>query len=92
MAPRLAHANQALFVAAVSSYAQRAKVLQAIRNASAHVNIETMGLVLTFRSQYVSFPIAHPVQALYWHDPNVQDFLFAAVLDELVELALTAIS
>lgn len=90
--PRLGSSNQSQLLAAISAASQSAKSLQFIRNAAAHNNPETMADVLAIRSQYVVFPITHPVHALYWTNPSSGDFLAPAALDDLVECALDAIS
>lgn len=90
--PRLGSANSPQLVAAASSASQSAKALQYIRNAAAHTNPQTMAEVLAIRSRYVMFPVSHPVQALYWTEPSVSDFLITASLDDLVDCALSAIS
>lgn len=90
--PRLGPANQGQLLAAFSSGSDSAKALQRIRNASAHFNQETMSSVQGMRSQFVTFPITHPIQALYWVNPNSADFLIQHALDDLSEVGLAAIS
>lgn len=90
--PRMGPANLSQLLAAVSAGSQSAKALQYIRNAAAHNNPQTMQDVLAIRSQYIVFPVTHPIQALYWTEPSSNDFLVTAALDDLVDCALTAIA
>ena len=90
--PRLGSANRAQLLAAFSSASDSAKALQTIRNASAHYNLQTMANIQGMRSQFISFPITHPIQALYWVNPISSDFLIQHALDELLEVGLAAIS
>jgi hypothetical protein len=90
--PRLGCANQSQLLAAFSNGSQSAKAIQRIRNAAAHRNSETMLEVLAIRSQYIVFPVSHPVHALFWTEPSSGDFLVTAALNVLVESAFDAIS
>lgn len=90
--PRLGPANQGQLLAAFSSGSDSAKALQTIRNASAHYNQQTIASVQGIRSQFITFSITHPIQALYWINPNSSDFLIQHALDDLAEVGLAAIS
>lgn len=90
--PRIAPSNEAQLVAALSGCSASAKSLQIIRNASAHENHQSFTEVQNLRSRYVTFPITHPVQAMYWTDPSTSNFLAIAAFDDLVDGALSAIS
>jgi len=90
--PRLAPANQGQLLAAFSTAFSSAKTLQLIRNATAHNNAQTMGDVQNMRSAYITFPLTHPVQALFWTEPTSRDFLILWAVEELREAGLAAIS
>ncbi len=90
--PRLGPANQGQLLAAFSAGSQSAKALQFIRNAAAHNNQQTMLDVLNIRSRYLTFPVTHPIQALYWIEPGSKDFLVLNAIDDLLDVGLAAIS
>jgi hypothetical protein len=90
--PRLECGNQAVLSAAFSNSSSSAKALQAIRNAAAHMHAQSFQQVLDIRSRYVSYPITHPVQALFWLEPTTNDFLVTAALEDLRSNALVAVS
>jgi hypothetical protein len=89
---RLGPSNQSQLLAAFSGGSQSAKALQTIRNATAHNNNQTMTAVNGIRSRYVTFPVTHPVQALYWIDRSSQNFLVTHSVEELRDASLAAIS
>jgi hypothetical protein len=89
---RLSPKNSANMLAGFSSSHPSAKALQLIRNASAHNHAQNMSEVLTLRSSYMVFPIAHPIQALFWTEPASKDFLVMHAINELKIAALIAIS
>lgn len=89
---RLAPANETQLLAAISSAHGSAKRLQSIRNCSAHLNFQTLAEVRACQTSYLSFPISHPVQSLFWVDPTSNDYLFVKVVEELKDAALAAIS
>jgi hypothetical protein len=90
--PRLGSNNSSQLIAAFSGCSASSKVIQTIRNASAHNNPETFADVQALRSAYITFPISHPIHALYWTDTSSGDFLAIAALEDLVNGGLTAIS
>lgn len=89
---RLGPTNQTQLLAAFSTASRSAKALQLIRNAAAHNNAQTMAEVQSIRSGYVTFPVTHPVQALYWIEPSSRDFLVLHAVEELRDAGLAAIS
>jgi hypothetical protein len=89
---RLSPNNSANLLAGFSSSHPSAKALQLIRNAAAHNHAQNMSVVLTLRSSYVVFPIAHPIQALFWTEPGSKDFLVMHAISELRTAAQAAIS
>ncbi|WP_306522177.1 hypothetical protein [Rheinheimera sp.] len=51
------------------------KILQSIRNSSAHTNTETIQSIYDYASLFTSFKIQHPCEALFWTDNTSKDFL-----------------
>jgi hypothetical protein len=51
-----------------------------------------MAAVHSIRSGYVTFPVTHPIQALYWIEPSSRDFLVMHAVEELRDASLAAIS
>lgn len=62
-----------------------------IRNAAAHRNNQTQQEVLSFQSQYNSFPIRHPLQALLWQDPGNNQILLISRMDDMRVAARNAV-
>jgi hypothetical protein len=89
---RLRPTNCAKLLAAFSQGHTSAKALQLIRNGAAHNNHQTFGEIQTLRSLYIVFPITHPTHALFWIEPRSNDFLATRAIEELTDVALTAIS
>jgi hypothetical protein len=89
---RLCPSNSAKMLAGFSSSHPSAKALQLIRNAAAHNHAQNMHEVLTLRSSYIVFPIAHPIQALFWTEPGSRDFLVMNAIADLKTAGLIAIS
>lgn len=90
--PLLDPANKNQLLAAFSSGSRSAKAIQLIRNASAHNNSQSMQEVHAIRSRYLTFPITHPIQALYWVNPSSSDFLVLDAIEGLLDTGLAAIS
>lgn len=89
---RLQPANSGKMLAAFSSGYQCAKALQSIRNGAAHNHPQNLGDILRLRSAYLVFPIGHPTQAMFWIEPQSQDFLVTHAIEELRESGLAAVS
>ena len=89
---RLCPSNSTNMLAGFSSSHPSAKALQLIRNAAAHNHAQNMNEVLTLRSSYIVFPIAHPIQALFWTEPGSKDFLVMSAIGDLKTAGLIAIS
>lgn len=90
--PRLAPNNANQLVAAFSSAFSSAKALQAIRNAAAHRNSQTLNEVRNLASAYFAFGINSPLEALFWISPSSGDFLATHAFDDLRDVALSCIS
>jgi len=89
---QLKPSNSTSMLAGFSSSHASAKALQIIRNAAAHNHAQNMSEVLTLRSSYIVFPIAHPIQALFWTEPGSSDFLVMNAISDLKSAGLIAIS
>jgi hypothetical protein len=89
---RLQPTNSGKMLAAFSSAYQCAKALQSVRNGAAHNHTQNLGDILKLRSAYVVFPIAHPTQAMFWIEPQSQDFLVTHAIEELRDSGLAAVS
>jgi hypothetical protein len=85
-------ANFTQMLAAFSSGYRGAKALQAIRNGAAHNHVQNLGDIHKLRSAYLVFPIGHPTHAMFWIEPQSQDFLVTHAIDELKDAGLAAIS
>jgi hypothetical protein len=89
---RLQPANSGKMLAAFSSGSQSAKALQSVRNGAAHNHTQNLGDILKLRSSYLVFPIGHPTQAMFWIEPQSQDFLVTHAIEELRDSGLAAVS
>lgn len=58
--------------------------LQKCRNACAHLNSETVALVVGTRVRYDDTSFRHPSQMMFWSDPVTRDFAWKAWIDEMV--------
>lgn len=90
--PRMLVPKHGQLVAAFSNGHDTVKLIQTIRNATAHNNPQTMADVLGLSSRFVAYPIAHPIHSLFWVNPVTGGYLFRDALTELGETALLAIS
>lgn len=54
-----------------------------VRNAAAHRNLQSLAQVISLQSQYLSFPVRHPLQALLWVDPMTGRPLIHSRLDDM---------
>lgn len=57
--------------------------IRLVRNATAHRNIQTLADVLALQTQYKTFPVRHPLQALLWVDPTTGRTLIHSRLDDM---------
>ena len=89
---RLRPVNAARLLGAFSSGHASARALQVIRNGAAHNHSQNVGDILSLRSAYVAFQIAHPTHALFWTEPHSNDFLVTRAIDDLTYISYTAIS
>ncbi len=61
--------------------------MQKVRNAAAHWNNETFADIKNLRPYYISSPIRHPSEAIFWIDPTTNDYAFFSWIEELRVLA-----
>ena len=65
--------------------------LQKVRNASAHLNDQSIAELLAIQLYYLGAPIRFPCEASFWIDTVSGDFAFVAWLDEMRFLAKSAV-
>lgn len=85
-------ANSPKMLAAFSSGHASAKALQLIRNGAAHNHVQNVNEIEKLRSAYVVFPIVHPTHAMFWIEPQSNDFLVTHAIDKLKDIGFIAIS
>lgn len=61
--------------------------LQKSRNACAHLNSETVALVVAARVRYDDTSLRHPSQMMFWSDPMTKDFAWKSWIDEMMLVA-----
>jgi hypothetical protein len=61
--------------------------LQNCRNACAHLNSETVALVVAARVRYDETLLRHPSQMMFWADPTTKDFAWKSWIDEMKLIA-----
>lgn len=84
IATRLNPSNEISILSGASMGSTAAKDFQTIRNACAHLNLQTGAEVSAINTRYITFPINHPTQSLFWSNPVSKDFLAIHTLDELL--------
>lgn len=89
---RLHPHNTNKLLAAISTASTQAKALQIVRNGAAHNHFQNLNDVLSLRSKYITFKIAHPTHAMFWIEPQSSDFLIINVIETLKNEAYHAIS
>jgi hypothetical protein len=90
--PIMAPANTTQLLAAFSSGSRSIKTLQVLRNAAAHHHFQNLAEVFILRTTYQAFPIDRSMQALFWLEPNSQDYLIIDAIENLKQTASIAIS
>lgn len=88
---RLQPNNHMQLSAAFSAGFTTARSIQIIRNASFHANPQTLLEVKSLSSAYISYPVSHPIQAVFWTDRASSDFLITASLQRLSSTGYSAI-
>lgn len=84
----LAPSNAATLLGLCTMATPAAKVLQAIRNAAAHQNQETMATLGTLSLTYSAFAITHPCQSLFWVDGTSGELLLLSAVENLKDAAV----
>lgn len=90
--PRMLVPRHSELTAAFSQADRSAKALQIIRNAAAHHNIQTMANVVSLSSRFISFPVTHPIQALFWTQTTTGTYLIQHAVHDLLEIAEAAVA
>ena len=57
--------------------------LQLCRNASAHLNRESMGQILSARVRYSQADFSHPSDLMLWVDPSSKDYVWKSWIEEI---------
>ena len=83
IANQLNSANKAQLIAAFGAGMRGPLHIQKIRNAAAHWNKETLGGVVSLGPYYISDPIRHPSEAIFWIHPSSGDYAFCAWIEDL---------
>lgn len=92
LVPRLGPSNQTQLQAAFSSAHSSAKLLQTIRNATAHRNGQTHAEVVSLASGYSAFAINSPLSALFWTVPSSNEYVAIHLFEDLRDNAMSCIS
>jgi hypothetical protein len=87
----LAPANSTAILGMCTMASRAAKMLQAIRNAAAHMNSQTVADVMRLSATYTTFSITHPCQALLWIDTASSWYLLPDAIDDLCSAATFAV-
>ena len=66
--------------------------LQRVRNASAHINRDTIGEVKAARVRYAGTVFAHPSDMMFWIDPSSNDYLWKTWIEEMDVISELAIA
>ncbi len=64
--------------------------IQTIRNATAHRNTQAMDAISAWQASYVAKRVRHPLESLFWMDPNVGKYLVLARIDDMSQAAFMA--
>lgn len=64
------------------------KDLQMVRNASAHITSHTIQNIKDARVRYSSTKFNHPTDTIFWVDPQSNDYLWKAWVDEMKLISL----
>jgi hypothetical protein len=67
------------------------KIIQAIRNAAAHLNPQSVTEVLRISGPYFTFPITHPCQALFWVERSTGNYLLPDAIEGLSMASMYAV-
>src|ERR1035438_9698757 len=73
IATRLSPANASTLSSMCTMASPSAKIVQAIRNSASHFNHQSMAEVARLSSAYVTYPINHPSQALFWVESRSEE-------------------
>lgn len=87
----IAFSNQAQLLSSFGA-ALALQDLQLCRNASAHLNKETIAGVGAARVKYQNTKFVHPSDAVFWVDPQTKDYLWKSWIDEITIISQLAIT
>lgn len=67
------------------------KDVQDVRNASAHLTGENLTKIALMKVRYNKPISVHPSDAMFWIDPNTQDFAWRSWIDEMETISLASV-
>jgi len=76
--------NSRQLLASFSNSHAISKNVQTIRNGCAHNHHQNMSEILGIRSSYIVQPITHPTHALFWIEPNSNEYFFKYAVQALI--------
>ena len=76
------------YVSSPLSSSSLLKDLQMVRNATAHINDNTVQNIKDARVRYSSTKFNHPSDTIFWVDPLSKDYLWKAWVDEIKFISL----
>lgn len=82
-------ANAAQLLAAFGTVPRIAHI-QAVRNATAHRNLQAMQAIGAWQSSYIAKRVRHPLEALFWMDSAASKYLVLARIDDMEQAAYLA--
>lgn len=66
--------------------------LQICRNASAHLNIDTIATIRATRVRYQDTRFVHPSDVIFWIDPHTRDYVWKTWVDEMIAVSDLAVA
>jgi hypothetical protein len=87
----IAFSNQAQLLSAFGA-ALALIDLQICRNASAHINSDTLATIRSARVRYQDTQFAHPSDVIFWVDPRTRDYVWKTWVDEITIVSNLAVA
>ena len=84
-------ANSAKLIGMCTMAGPSARILQTIRNAAAHHNSPSVAELLRISGPYVTFPVSHPCQALFWVERSTGNYLLPEAIEGLSTASMYAV-
>jgi len=75
--------NLAKIISMCTMASSGAKLIQMVRNASAHDNHQSLNGLTRFGTAYAMFPIDHACQALFWVEHTTTNYMLPYALEQL---------